>query len=88
MQVQVGSYFADDARGAQREVHITLTEEDATKLFEDKWDAWNTTERFERLSGMADIYMLRYAASRDFRSKDVVDEEIRNTVARMYATKS
>ena len=85
MQVQVGAYFADDARGAQREVQITLTEEDVKPLYGEVWDSLNLTQKVNQMTGTADIYMLRYAASRGFRAVEIVDEEIRTTKARMQS---
>ena len=76
MKVKVGSYYHDESKGAQREIHIELDDSDGEELC-DNWHTLSHGERYVKLRAFADIYMLKYAASRGLRSEDVVANDIR-----------
>lgn len=82
MKVTVGSYYEDDAKGTQREVHITLDENDAKEIFKSGWDNWSVDTRSTKLTAMADILLLKYAVSRGFRNADPVNREMTNIINR------
>lgn len=81
MKVQVGSYYLDDHRDEQREIHVTLDDSDAMKIFPNSWEGWDVEEQFRKLSAIADILQLRYAGSRGFRRDDAVAEKVENIIA-------
>lgn len=76
MKVTVGSYYSDDATGAQREIHITLEEEDALRIFKSHWEEWDPSTQVRKLTAMADIFHLKYASDRGLRSPSNVSAEI------------
>lgn len=75
MEVQVGSYYEDDALGARRDIHVKLTSEDGAKLV-DGWEHLSHSDQYTKLRAYADIYVLKYAASRGFRPQESVVVDI------------
>ena len=82
MQVQVGSYYHDEARGAQREIHLTLNDADGEELFPKGWSEWEPEEKFRKLSGIADILTIKYAVTRGFRSVDTAATDRKKIIER------
>lgn len=82
MKVTVGSYYQDDARGSNREIHITLDELDGESLFGEEWASMSPAEKNTKLSAMADVYLHKYAATRGFRSEEAVAKELQTIIAR------
>lgn len=83
MQVTVGSYFNDESRGVQRELHVSLDSGDGERIFTaDKWTAMSVNEQVQKLSAMADIHVQKYAASRGFRTEENVVADIQKIIAR------
>lgn len=80
MKVTVGSYYEDDAKGTQREIHITLDEDDAKEMFKSQWDKWSVDTRSTKLTAVADILLLKYAVARGFRNADPVEREMANII--------
>lgn len=82
MEVRVGSYYFDESKNAQREIHVTLDQADGAELFKDNWTKMPPETRFRKLSAIADILAIRYAISRGFRFEEAGNEEIQAIVTR------
>lgn len=77
MKVNVGGQFYDKAKDSFREVHVELTSEDLLESIDpDVWNAMTLEDRFNRLTMVGDILVLKYAATRGFRYQESVQEEI------------
>jgi hypothetical protein len=81
MQVTVGSYYEDKAKGTQREVHVSLNDEDGQQLFPN-WSELPVPKRASKLTAMADIMVLKYALERGYRAEDTVQDEVANLIKR------
>ena len=78
MEVRVGSYYEDAATGAQREVHVSLSDADGKEQYGDKWDSWSIEDRSHKLTLLADFFMLQYAQIRGLRNEENVNAEIQS----------
>lgn len=76
MQVQVGSYYHDPATDAQREIHVSLSDEDGAEQYGEKWDKWSLETKSHKLTLLADFFMLQYAQIRGLRDTSNVNAEI------------
>lgn len=81
MNVTVGSYYEDKAKGTQREVHVTLSDEDGVRMFP-KWEEWSVSTQVSKITAMADVFVLKYAVERGFRDESTVQVEVAKLVQR------
>ena len=84
MQVQVGSYYNDEARGHMQEVHVTLDDSDGRDLYKN-WDSLSHNKKYEKLFALADIYTTQYAMYRGSRDEDAAKDHIRTTISKFLA---
>lgn len=82
MEVKVASLYTDVATDVQRMVEVTLTSQEGKRFFKDKWDKMSIPTQFEKLSALADVLMHKYAADRNLRSTEKVNEDIHELVNR------
>lgn len=79
MNVTVGSYYNDEARGQQQEIHVSLDDSDGVEIFKD-WGALSNNKKIEKLTALADIYTLQYAMTRGYVQEARTLDRIQNLI--------
>lgn len=73
MKIELGDFFTDNATGAQRAMHVTLTEEDIFPYVPElALETLSHMDKARKMTELADLLLLDYAVQRGYRAEEVV----------------
>lgn len=82
MEVEISAYYSDDTRGIQEKHSVSLNDSDGERLFGDRWNDMDTTDRNRKLFAYADILLITQGMKKGFRYEESAMSQIKSIYER------